>query len=59
MFLNVREHGNEISAPDFEEVPMSFHSGPGSDVKISLKGSGWNCSPDYWKHMSCSFVEFM
>jgi len=40
MYLNIREYGNEISVPDFEEVHMSFHSGPGSDVKTSLKGSG-------------------
>jgi hypothetical protein len=40
MYLNVREHVNEISVPDFEEVPMSFHSGPASDVKTYLKGSG-------------------
>jgi hypothetical protein len=40
MFLNVGEHGKEISAPEFDEVPMPFHSGMGSDVTTSLKGSG-------------------
>lgn len=40
MFLNFGAHDNKTSASDYEQVTMSFHNEPGSDVKQIWKGVG-------------------
>jgi hypothetical protein len=56
--MNSMAHSNSITATDRNDIPTPFYNTECSNVETPLR-EYFNYSPEYWKRVCCSFVEFM